>query len=127
MEYLNIPGIGDVELSQAIEDARELRKRDWEFEKWVSQPALIDRNGGTSRSYVGQSFDSSKIELVEDGWTHDHCEMCYCRISEGDDNSEFEIEGYKSGSSWICIKCYVLFVEPKTENQMLTNFVKVIK
>lgn len=36
-----------------------------------------------SRPYTGGSFDPEKWELEEDGWDHEHCDVCWGRITAG--------------------------------------------
>jgi hypothetical protein len=41
------------------------------------------RDGGEwyrSTPYTGQPFDSEEYELVEGGWDHEHCDVCWARI-----------------------------------------------
>jgi len=70
-------------------------------EGWNSIP---DRKGGTVSLYHGQKYDPDKIDLVEDGWCHDHCEICCWNIYESEDSEHGE--GYTDGDNWICLECY---------------------
>lgn len=53
------------------------------------------------------------FEIKEDGWKHDHCELCYTRISEGEYNTRFEIEGFNTDNKWICNECFKKHMETK--------------
>src|SRR5262249_17756355 len=33
--------------------------------------------------YWGQPFDPRVFELVEGGWDHEHCDVCWARIEDG--------------------------------------------
>ena len=93
-----------------IEWLRELCKdlkddASFEYAQWKPRAALIDKNGGTSTLYTGQKYDSSYTNLVEDGWTHDHCPICDIRISDYKDENTVT-SGYFNGFDWICKDCY---------------------
>lgn len=95
---------------------KDFQKLNWEKKKWLTTIALVEKDGSSVREYVGQRFNTKYFEIKEDGWTHDHCEICYITISEGDNNLEFEIEGYNHGNKWICNNCYSQHIEMKNEN-----------
>jgi len=111
-KYIKLPSGGELELDYAIKCATELRESEWESKKYKFGKSLNDKNGGTSRLYVGQTYDPTKVNLIENGWTHDHCEICQSTISEGDSDSDYETEGYSSNFDWICKNCYSNFIEP---------------
>ncbi len=125
--YIILPDLGEFELNSLIEKAIELRKHDWTFDKWHFRAALIDIKGGSSREYKGQNYDDKHIKLVENGWTHDHCEFCWTKISEADDSSEVENEGYHYGNIWICKKCYEYFISPNDLMESLKMLKKTEK
>ncbi|WP_394165163.1 hypothetical protein [Neptunomonas phycophila] len=55
--------------------------------------------------YVGQSYRPEYTELVEDGWNHDHCEICWWSLHEADDPESGE--GYTvEGRAWLCCEYY---------------------
>ena len=110
--YVTIPNKGEHELTTLLDKVDYLRKETWSFKIWTPTPALIDKSGGSSRQYVGQKYDAKYFDLIKDGWTHDHCEICFHTISN--------IEGYGDGDGytsdsgdWICKECYNLFIQPK--------------
>jgi hypothetical protein len=44
------------------------------------------RDGGewhSSTQYTGQPFDPEEYELVEGGWDHEHCDVCWARVEDG--------------------------------------------
>lgn len=85
--FVRIDNWGEMELNHLADTVRNLKTYGtWDLEKWKPTPALIDKNGKTSRQYVGQHFDPKYIDLVPDGWTHDHCEICTKTISDKDNN-----------------------------------------
>ena len=111
-KYIKLPYGVELSLGYALESAQELRNSEWELKKYKFGKSLNDKNGGTSRLYVGQNFDSKKIDLIDNDWTHDHCEICQTTITEGDSASDFETEGYNSDFDWVCKNCYSIFIEP---------------
>ena len=48
--------------------------------------------------------DPSKFEVIKDGWDHEHCDVCWARVEEGDTywpNQEGNV-----GQVDLCEKCY---------------------
>lgn len=87
----------------------------WRREAWKASPALIDKSGANSNQYTGQSFDASKTDLVHDGWTHDHCPICWWALHETD--NEDEGEGYcNQDNVWLCSECYCQFIRVDSLN-----------
>lgn len=46
----------------------------------------VSRDDGewyASIQYTGQPFDPDEYEFVDEGWDHEHCEVCWVRIEEG--------------------------------------------
>lgn len=83
--------------------------RSWQRLRWHPQPALVHRNGGVVSSYRGQSFDPQKIDLVPEGWDHDHCAICWWKLHATED--EQEGVGYTDGrGAWVCTECYQQFL-----------------
>lgn len=109
-DWILLPNGIQAEVSHFVERAEELRKFEWTFQVFKNQPALIDKNGGTSRIYVGQNYDPEFINLVVDGWKHDHCELCTTRISEDTADFENQKEGYTFERTWICKSCFDNFI-----------------
>jgi hypothetical protein len=124
--YVTIPNRGDHELSNLLDTVDYLRQLTWTYKIWTPTPALIDKSSGSSRQYVGQTFDSKYFDLVEDGWTHDHCEVCFQTISniEGYGDSD----GYKGDSGdWICKDCYALFIKPEDVQKTIRSLKTIEK
>ncbi|MFL5740225.1 MAG: hypothetical protein ACJ75B_08405 [Flavisolibacter sp.] len=109
--YVTIPNKGDIELSYLLDTVDYLRQFSWIYKVWKPTPALIGKSGGSSTQYVGQQFDSKYFDLVEDGWKHDHCEICFTTISNKE--SYGDTDGYENDNGdWICKECYNLFIIP---------------
>ena len=109
--YVSIPHAGRFQLDTLLEEVSQLREISWTYKVWKPTPALIDKTSGSSTQYVGQKFDPLYFDLVETGWTHDHCEFCSQTIS--DIEGYGETDGYVSNNDWLCKDCYKLFIEPK--------------
>lgn len=124
--YLVLPNKGEIELDYLLESVEWARKDKYELKKWFARKALIDKNGGSSRLYTGQSFDNQYIELKEDGWTHDHCEICSTTLSNLDE-STIENEGYFNGQCWICKSCHELFIEAIDLKESIDRLKKIEK
>ena len=108
--YITIPNKGDYELNSLLSQVNYLRKKNWIFKTWKSGPALVNKKFGSKGQYTGQPYDPEQIELVPNGWTQDHCEICSASI--GENPSLGETEGFNSDYDWICKSCHQLFIEP---------------
>lgn len=97
---------GNIEINHIREMVNEIEKENYTLKKWFPRPGLKEKNTEfVSRLYIGQSYDKNQFDLVEDGWTHDHCEICFEAIG-GDESEYLEIEGYFDGYDWICKSCF---------------------
>jgi hypothetical protein len=95
------------DIKESIEWARE---QTWKKKKWIARAALI--SNGRSTEYVGQKYDPKYTKLVENGWTHDHCEICWWTLWESENPDEGE--GYTTdGHHWVCKECYKQFINVK--------------
>lgn len=108
-EYVTIHGdkwkIADIK--EPIEWALEQK---WEKQKWHPRAALVSKS--KTSEYVGQKYNPKYTKLVEDGWSHDHCEICWWSLHESDNPESGE--GYTcNGRSWLCSECYEQFIAPK--------------
>ena len=76
----------------------------------MPRAALVDKKSGCSTPYSGRPYDELHFKVVEDGWKHDHCEICWWPLHLSDD--EDEGSGYFDGAySWLCTECFTQFVE----------------
>jgi hypothetical protein len=98
-------------LSDIEDDIEECLQEKWRREKWKKRAALVSRDGGAQSLYIGQRFDVTRFELQEEGWTHDHCEICGFTLAEGDDPESSE--GYTDGFRWICVECFDKLLVPR--------------
>ena len=78
----------------------------WTFRRWTASPALKDKSvGGNTTLFTGQKYDNRYTEYIEDGWTHDHCEICKSYLTESDEINEQY--GYTDNyHTWLCYECY---------------------
>ncbi len=93
-------------LADIQEEIENAKKSSWARQFYKPPLALVEKNNGTLRTYVGQSFDPAYFEISETAWTHDHCSICYFRI----DDSEPKEEAYTNGADWICYECFNQFL-----------------
>ncbi len=97
------------DINESVEWAREQK---WHKQKWLTRKALVSKR--CISDYKGQKFNSKYTELVENGWSHDHCEICWWTLCESDIPDEGE--GYTTdGHRWICTECYNQFIKIKDE------------
>jgi hypothetical protein len=57
---------------------------------FASYPSLraikpMDEEGRwhVSKPYAGEPFDPEKFELLEGGWDHEHCDVCWAKVVDG--------------------------------------------
>src|SRR5438105_3203505 len=111
MTYIRIKGWGEMELEYLLSTIRSLKDQgNWTLQNWKPVSSLNEKNGRTSAKFMGQGYDPVYFDLVKDGWTHDHCELCTKTISDNPSNEEWETQGYSDGRDWICEQCYQLFM-----------------
>lgn len=82
------------------------KKINWDKTQWKSQQALVEKKGGKIALYTGQKYDPEYFNLIEDAWSHDHCEICSQRIENND-------IAYQCENEIICSDCYLEFVLPE--------------
>jgi hypothetical protein len=87
--------------------AQEARQKHWSIAAWKPSPGLATRtsDGISVARYVGQKYDPSKSQVIEDGWDHDHCLFCWRPICDWGDR-DCEPEGFTDGKLWMCKFCY---------------------
>lgn len=90
-------------------DLSYLKSLIWEYKDWKPSPALVDKNGFASNQYVGQKYDPNSLTVDKEGWTHDHCEVCWTRLCIN--KEECETSGYNSANQWLCNSCYNRFIK----------------
>jgi hypothetical protein len=86
----------------------DLRKLSWRLCEWHSQPALFGIADHTLQRFHGQPFDRSQFKVVENGWDHDHCELCWAKITDlpGLDAKHFGEAYTDGGDQWLCQPCF---------------------
>jgi hypothetical protein len=53
--------------------------------------------------------DPERFEVIEGGWDHEHCDVCWVRIGDGD--PYWPNEGEEGGHVDLCDKCYPRVME----------------
>ncbi|WP_422929090.1 hypothetical protein [Singulisphaera sp. PoT] len=61
-----------------------------------------DEEWESSTPYRGQPYDPNCGEIIEGGWDHEHCDVCWARIEEGDSYWSDEI----TSNIELCEACY---------------------
>ena len=97
--------------SDVAKEIELVRKQTWKQSLWKPSDALVHKKGGVTSLYVGQKFDPKYIDLIKDGWTHDHCEICWWTLFNSEKTEENS--GYSNGRrSWLCSECFEKLVRP---------------
>ena len=111
--WIIIPNKNEISFDENFKKLiNELKTNTWIHKKYVAESALVEKSGSSIRQNVGQKLDKNHFEIIEKGWTHDHCEICNSTISEGNNEENYnEIKAYNSENIWLCIFCYDNFVK----------------
>lgn len=102
-------------LDDIREEIASCRERIWKKERWHPTPALVHKKGGRTSWYRGQKYDPEKIDYVENGWSHDHCAICWFTLH--DSNNDEESTGWTGeNKNWLCQECYGKFIAKDKDN-----------
>ena len=117
--FVKLPN-GEVEIGHIREMYKYYKNAVFTSKNWKHKAALVEKVSGTKWLYVGQKFDSKYIELVEDGWTHDHCEFCFKTITASNNESD---KSYFNPNDevWICKNCFETFLLAHDIEEVLTT------
>jgi hypothetical protein len=92
----------------------EDRRRTWRRAKFeASDMLLISRDGGQGsigRQLVPGEMPPADGEIVKGGWDHEHCELCWTKISAA---GEGQRDGYVDGKTWLCADCFETYIAPR--------------
>jgi hypothetical protein len=84
---------------------QRLRRSTWTLKPWSASAALFARDGSASSKFHGQAFDPDEYDLIEEGWSHDHCPFCSVTICDAGDPG-YVSEAYTNGYDWVCPSCH---------------------
>lgn len=121
--YIILP-TGKFETNYLEEVYYDLKVTRFELQVYKPSPALIDKSGKSSRPYIGQNFDPQYFDILENGWDHDHCEICSTKIS-AEEIDENQTIGYFNGGLWVCKSCYELILATDNISQRLSELPKI--
>ncbi|MDX1830461.1 MAG: hypothetical protein R3342_13055 [Lutibacter sp.] len=113
------PNGEELNLSILLSELKWARKMKWTKTFWKPKPALIELQGKSSRQYIGQKYDKKYFKIKEDGWRHEHCDICTKGIYEND-------AVYISDNQIICESCHLEFIVPKNLDDALKEM-KIVK
>lgn len=85
-------------------------KTGWILKPWRKRAALVDKYH--SKPYTGQKIRTESQRIEPDGWEHDHCQICWWTLSEGDDPCRNQGYTY-DGTKWVCTECFTKFIGPE--------------
>ena len=88
----------------------EDRTRVWREEAFAPTDAVrIMDEDMTALAPAGRE-DAPDGEIVPGGWDHEHCSLCWRKISlfPGDGPA-----GYTEGEEWLCRPCYTAYIIPR--------------
>jgi hypothetical protein len=110
--YKFISWWGDSQLDIAQSNPARWEKREFEPKDAVK----LHTSDGL---VMARKFDAGealpKAEIVQGGWNHEHCFLCWKRISQHEDDEQV---GYTDGKDWLCEACYERFVASGFGNKL---------
>lgn len=78
---------GDYSISRDDEYHRkefaEIKDRNFVQRTFASHPAIVAKDGRQWTEYHGEPYDSSKFDVVEGMWDHEHCSVCFFTVKDG--------------------------------------------
>ena len=90
---------------QLVQDS----SRRWKKEKFVPRNAVELPRTDAIRAFRLRREDEAVIDgvLIARGWDHEHCFLCWRKISPGEDDND---AGYSDGQEWLCEDCYQAYI-----------------
>jgi hypothetical protein len=91
----------------------EDRSRQWQLRTFEPSDALgfdVEGQPVVRKREVDEDMTTS-AHLLPDGWEHEHCALCWQKISLLPDTDQ---TGYTDGRDWLCTPCHDKFIKPRT-------------
>ena len=89
----------------------EDRSRTWVLREFEPSPA-VEHSVEGARVLGKAGAPQAGARIIEDGWDHEHCELCWSKISRLPGDSP---NGYTDGDKWLCVTCYTQYIAPRLE------------
>jgi hypothetical protein len=92
-----------------LELVRNPAIRTWERLKFAPSDALEiqTQQGYRARRKLEPGEAPKEGKIIPEGWEHEHCELCWKRISSYPDDDNY---GYTNGAHWICDECFSTYI-----------------
>ncbi len=92
------------------------RSKEWRLVEFQPVDA-IERVAGDGRILAKATSDDASASVVEGGWDHEHCDICYEKIGAAG-----LPKGWTSASDeWLCEVCYEAYLEPRSLGFIVTD------
>jgi hypothetical protein len=87
----------------------------WVKQRFTSGPGFwIKVDGGKLLGKVSENKPIPPDASIDnDAWDHEHCELCWEKISSYEGDQE---EGYTNGKEWLCVACYDKYIVPRRKH-----------
>jgi hypothetical protein len=99
--------------SQYIREAvQRCRMYNWHWRKrnFTKTDIVIEKKIGKVSFDLTLAADSANFDLVQSGWTKDHCVICRWELFESKHEADVaHTAGYTNGRDWLCAECYEKF------------------
>jgi hypothetical protein len=87
----------------------EDRSRWWHLKTF--EPSAASEHFIEGVRVLGKTSGSAAASnVIEGGWDHEHCELCWTTISPFPGDSP---TGYTDGDRWLCAPCYTQYIQPR--------------
>lgn len=87
------------------------RQRQWSERRFEAVDAVAYKRTGATLVGIAESQNLPEgATLIHGGWDHEHCDICWEKISPQTD----AVAMFSEPDYWICRKCYEKFVVPRS-------------
>jgi len=86
------------------------RSRRWVKRDFLPSDAIMIEVNGTKLTRKSIPEESGSGVLIKDGWDHEHCSLCWKKISL---SIADEKAGFVDGRDWLCEECFNAFIVPR--------------
>jgi hypothetical protein len=86
------------------------RSRKWVKRNFSPRNATIVEQEGMKVIRPASTEECVTDSVIENGWDHEHCALCWAKISLQKTDEEI---GYSDGKDWVCEKCFQKYLVPR--------------
>jgi len=85
--------------------AAEFRGHTWALVEFRPRAGLWHRLSKRMEPFVGQPYDPSTCEVIQDAWDHEHCAFCGQTVTSTSQTNAIAA-AYQHDKDWLCPDCH---------------------